>query len=117
MLLFGKEKELEIAIDMFASGTDFLESFKKGLYTLVFLDIFMDGKPLPYQAVEKALSETFYKNSLPKSKSSGLPLLLFFHALRFFLSITLQNNTPASVLTAVATMAGPTIAVGFTLPY
>ena len=103
---YKKEKDLEIAIDMFASGTDFLESFNKGLYTLVFLDIFMDGengigvahkiretdnqvtlvfttitpnfalegsgvraydyilKPLPYQAVEKVLSETFYKNNL-----------------------------------------------------
>ena len=33
------------------------------------------------------------------------------------LSFTLQNNTPTAVLIRVATMAGPTIPVGFTLPY
>lgn len=42
--------------------------------------------------------------------------ILSFHALRFP-SITLQNKTPATVLTAVARIAGPTIAVRFTLPY
>lgn len=43
-------------------------------------------------------------------------IILSFHAL-CFPSITLQKTTPASVLTAVARIAGPTMAVGFTLPY
>lgn len=34
-----------------------------------------------------------------------------------FLSIILQNITATPVLTAVAAIAGPTMAVGFTLPY
>ena len=36
---------------------------------------------------------------------------------RPILSITLQNTTAAIVLAAVAASAGPTIAVGWTLPY
>ena len=34
-----------------------------------------------------------------------------------FRSITLQNTTATAVLTAVAAIPGPTMAVGFTLPY
>ena len=34
-----------------------------------------------------------------------------------FLSIVLQYMTAATVLTAVATIAAPTIAAGFVLPY
>jgi len=39
------------------------------------------------------------------------------HAFRFILSIILQNTTATPVLTAVATIPGPTTAAGFTLPY
>ena len=35
----------------------------------------------------------------------------------FFLSMTLQNTTPAAVLAIVASSAGPAIAAGSTLPY
>lgn len=53
--------------------------------------------------------DTIYEKDT--ANESGEP-----HALRF-LSITLQNTTATTVLTAVATMAGPTTAVGFPLPY
>lgn len=46
-----------------------------------------------------------------KNYESGEP-----HTLRF-LSITLQNTIAAAVLIAVAAIPGPTMAVGFTLPY
>lgn len=36
---------------------------------------------------------------------------------RPFRHMSLQNRTPTAVLTQVAAMAGPTIAVGSTLPY
>ncbi len=42
--------------------------------------------------------------------------LLLTHIL-CFPSTILQNNTAAAVLTAIAAIAGPTMAVGFTLPY
>lgn len=38
---FKRENKIEIAYDTYLSGADFMKCYKKGLYTLIFLDILM----------------------------------------------------------------------------
>lgn len=41
---YEKENEIEIAYDTFTSGSDFIKTYKKGTYSLIFLDIYMQGQ-------------------------------------------------------------------------
>ena len=71
------------------------------------------------------ISTLFYKNLFvqyyQKLTSNTIGILhkphIFSLKSFYLLFITLQNTTATNVLTAVAIIAGPTIAVGFTLPY
>lgn len=40
---YGKEKNIDIEVNEFLSGTDFLESFSASAYDVIFMDVYMPG--------------------------------------------------------------------------
>lgn len=43
LLLYRKENSLSFSIDRFRSGEEFLDKFEKSKYSIVFMDIYLDG--------------------------------------------------------------------------